>query len=243
MSGIGIEETEQWLIGPIFSSTHPFFSINKPTVIYTWIILGIIAGILLLARYLISKKDSMGRFATLYGVRLFVQMVDQSLTVFSFNHFVFITAIFCFVFMCNLISIIPWMEEPTTDLNTTLALGIISFLYTQVAAVHSGGLWNYIRGYFSPFFLMMPINLIGKLATVVSISFRLFGNIFGGSIISSIYFTAIRGNFTLEFLGLASGINLILAGFFVIFEGFLQAFVFAMLSLTYLSLATQGEEY
>ena len=241
MSGIGIEETEQWLIGPIFSSNHPFFSINKPTVIYTWITLGLIAVILLVARYIISKKDSMARFTTLYCVRLFVRMVEQTLSDFSFNHFVFITALFCFVFMCNVVSIIPWMEEPTTDLNTTLALGIISFLYTQVAAVQSGGLWKYIKGYLSPFFLMMPINVVGKLATVISLSFRLFGNIFGGSIISSVYFTAIRGNFTLEFLGLASGMNLILAGFFVIFEGFLQAFVFAMLSLTYLSLATQDE--
>ncbi|TET36145.1 F0F1 ATP synthase subunit A [Candidatus Dependentiae bacterium] len=241
MSGIGIEETEQWLIGPFFSSNHPFFSINKHTVIYTWITIGIIVAILLLGRYLLSKKDSMARFVTMYAVRLFVGMVDQTLSIFSFNHFVFITSLFCFVFACNLVSIIPWMEEPTIDLNTTLALGIISFLYTQVAAIGEGGLWKYIRGYFSPFFLMMPINVVGKLATVVSISFRLFGNIFGGSIISSIYFTAIQGNFMFEFIGLASGLNLLLAAFFVIFEGFLQAFVFAMLSLTYLSLAIQSE--
>jgi len=241
MSGIGIEETEQWLIGPFFSSNHPFFSINKHTVIYTWITIGIIVAILLLGRYLLSKKDSMARFVTMYAVRLFVGMVDQTLSIFSFNHFVFITSLFCFVFACNLVSIIPWMEEPTIDLNTTLALGIISFLYTQVAAIGEGGLWKYIRKYFSPFFLMMPINVVGKLATVVSISFRLFGNIFGGSIISSIYFTAIQGNFMFEFIGLASGLNLLLAAFFVIFEGFLQAFVFAMLSLTYLSLAIQSE--
>ena len=241
MSGIGIEETEQWLIGPIFSSTHPFFSINKPTVIYTWITLGIITVVLLIGRYLLFRKDSMARFVTIYAVRLLVNMVDQTLSKFSFNHFVFITTIFCFVFACNIVGIIPWMKEPTLDLNTTLALGIISFLYTQVAAIQADGWWKYVKGYFSPIFLMMPINVVGRLASVVSISFRLFGNIFGGSIISSIYFTAIRGNITLEAVGLISGFNLLLAGFFVVFEGFLQAFVFAMLSLTYLSLATQEE--
>jgi F-type H+-transporting ATPase subunit a len=88
---------------------------------------------------------------------------------------------------------------------------------------------------------MLPLNVIGKLATVVSISFRLFGNIFGGSIISSIYFNAIQGRFLLELIGLISGINLIMVLFFGIFEGFLQAFVFSMLSLTYLSIALQGE--
>lgn len=241
MSGIGIAETDQWLVGSLFSSTHPFFAINKHTVLYTWVALGIFALMLLIGRYCIMRKDSMARFVTLYVVRLILNMVEQTLDKFSFNHFVFIATIFCFILICNWVSIIPWMEEPTTDLNTTLSLGIISFLYTQVAAIQAVGLWKYTKGYLSPIFLMLPINIVGKLATVVSISFRLFGNIFGGSIISSIYLTAIRGNFTFETIGIVSGLNLLLTGFFVIFEGFLQAFVFATLSLTYLSLATQGE--
>lgn len=241
MSGIGMEETEQWLVGSFFLSDNPFFSINKYTVIYTWITLGILTVMLLIGRYLVLRKDSLARFVTLYVVRFLVDMVDQALTTFSFNHFVFIATIFCFVLACNLISIIPWMEEPTTDLNTTLALGIISFLYAQTAAIRATGLWNYIKGYFSPFFLMMPLNVMGRLATILSISFRLFGNIFGGSIISNVYFNAIRGSVLWETVGIVSGLNLLLAGFFGIFEGFLQAFVFSMLSLTYLSLATQGE--
>ena len=133
------------------------------------------------------------------------------------------------------------MEEPTTDVNTTLALGLVSFFYTQSAAIKAEGLWSYIKGYFSPFFLMMPLNVVGKLATIISISFRLFGNIFGGSIITGIWFNAIQGNFLLEIIGLATGINLIIVIFFGLFEGFLQAFVFGMLSLTYLSIALQGE--
>ncbi len=241
MNGSGLLETEQWLIGSFFASDHPFFRINKSTVLYTWLTLAVLAAILFLGRYLLSKKDSMGRFSTMLCVQQFIEMINQALTRFSFNHFVFITTIFCFVLACNIISLIPWMEEPTTDLNTTLALGLISFFYIQFAAVKTAGLWRYIKGYFSPFFIMMPLNVLGKLATVVSISFRLFGNIFGGAIISSIYFSAIQGNFVFELIGLASGINLMLALFFGLFEGFLQAFVFAMLSLTYLSLAVQSE--
>lgn len=241
MNGIGLTEAEQWYIGPLFASQHSFFTINKSTVIYTWITLLVLVGILLFARYLLSKKDSMGRFIVIYCVQLFVDMVNQSMAVFSFNHFVFITTIFCFVFACNIISLIPWMEEPTTDLNTTLALGLVSFLYAQFATIRARGLWPYVKGYFTPFFLMFPLNVIGKLATIISISFRLFGNIFGGSIIGSIYFNAIQGNFIFEILGLISGLNLVLAVFFGFFEGFLQAFVFAMLSLTYLSISLQGE--
>lgn len=241
MSKFDLVETDQWLIGPLFNSSHPFFHLNKETVINTWITLLFITVVLLIGRYLLSKKESIGRFIVISLVQFFVDLINQTLTTFSFGHFTFITTTFCFILACNFVSALPWMEEPTKDLNTTLSLGMIAFLYTQWAAINAAGLKNYIKGYFSPFFIMLPLNVIGKLATIVSISFRLFGNIFGGSIISSLYFTVIKGHFFLELLGLLSGINLVIVIFFGIFEGFLQAFVFSMLSLTYLSIALQGE--
>lgn len=243
MSGFDIVETDQWLFGSLFGIDHSFLRINKPTVIYTWITLAFIAAVLFLGRYFLTKKKSLGNFITLQFISFFVDLINQTLTKFSMKHFVFVTTTFCFVLGCNIVSLIPWMKEPTTDLNTTLALGLISFFYTQWAAIQATGLWKYITGYFSPFFLMMPLNVVGKLATIVSISFRLFGNIFGGSIISGIYFNAIQGRFFLELLGLATGINLSIVVFFGLFEGFLQAFVFGMLSLTYLSIALQDEGY
>lgn len=241
MSGLDLTETDQWLLGPLFGSDHPFWRINKKIVIFTWITLGLIFASLLLGRFLLRKKKSLGRFMTMQFTQFFVGLINQTLTEFSMTHLAFVTTTFCFVFACNVVSIIPWMEEPTTDVNTTLSLGLVSFFYTQWASIRSIGLWTYIKGYFSPFFIMMPLNIIGKLATVISISFRLFGNIFGGSIIGNIYFQAIHGKFLLEVIGLATGVNLIIVAFFGIFEGVLQAFVFGMLSLTYLSLAIQGE--
>jgi F-type H+-transporting ATPase subunit a len=86
---------------------------------------------------------------------------------------------------------------------------------------------------------MLPLNVIGKLSSIISISFRLFGNIFGGAIITKLYFGAIGGSIILELLGLLSGLNFLIVAFFTLFEGLLQAFVFAMLTLTYLALSTQ----
>jgi F-type H+-transporting ATPase subunit a len=236
--GTDLFGTEQWLIPA--GVEHPFFYLNIHTILYTWITLGIIAALLFWGRYFLTKKDSLGKFITISFVQFFMDLLKQSLP-FSFGHFVFITTTFCFVLACNLISIVPGIEEPTKDLNTTLALGLVAFIYTQVAAIQAMGLGNYVKGYFSPFFVMLPLNIVGKLASVVSLSFRLFGNIFGGAIISSIYFSAIKGNLFLEFLGLISGLNLSVTIFFGIFEGFLQAFVFSMLALTYLSIAVHGE--
>jgi F-type H+-transporting ATPase subunit a len=70
----------------------------------------------------------------------------------------------------------------------------------------------------------------------------LFGNIFGGVVIMKIWSGFIEGSIALEFFNLLSGMYFLLVGFFVLFEGFLQAFVFSILTLTYLSIAIQGEE-
>ncbi len=241
MSGFDLAKTDQWHLGPFFGIDHTFLRINKPTVLYTWITLLLLAGLLFLGRYLLTKKNGLGKYLTLSFIQFFVDLINQTLARFSMGHFIFITTTFCFVLACNIVSLIPWMDEPTTDINTTLALGLVSFFYTQWASIKADGLGRYIKGYFLPFFIMMPLNVVGKLATIISISFRLFGNIFGGSIISSIWFNAIQGNFILEIIGLATGINIIIVAFFGLFEGFLQAFVFGMLSLTYLSLALQDE--
>ena len=88
---------------------------------------------------------------------------------------------------------------------------------------------------------MLPLNIVGKIATVVSLSFRLFGNIFGGFIIATIYLKLIEGSILAETIGMFSGVALVITLFFGLFEGFLQAFVFSMLTLTYLSIALQGE--
>lgn len=250
MKGLDLVESEQWLLSPYIGYEHPFFTVNIKTVTHTWAMLGIMILLLIPVRLALKKKDGMVRFLALSFVQFFVDMANQALTTFSFAHFSFIATIFCFILASNMLSVIPWwqgptfmMKEPTTDLNTTFALGIISFLYIQGAAIKAQGLWLYIKGYFSPFFIMLPLNVVGKFAMIISISFRLFGNIFGGSIITEIWFQLIRGSFVFETIGMLSGINMLIVLFFGIFEGFLQAFVFAMLTLTYLSIALTGEEH
>jgi F-type H+-transporting ATPase subunit a len=134
------------------------------------------------------------------------------------------------------------MEEPTKDISTTLALGIISFIYVQTYTIKTQGFREYIKEFLVPFFLMAPLHIIGKLATIVSISFRLFGNIFGGSIISKLYLNLLQKSIFLELAGIVTGLNLLVISFFGIFEAFLQAFVFTMLTLTYLALGSQHDE-
>lgn len=241
MTGTELLESEPWTLSWL-GLEHNFFTINPTTVVHTWIVIGLLIAILLPIRYLLKHRPGITTHLVTTYIRSFMDLCEQTIGYFSFVHFSFVTALFTFIFFCNIIIIIPWMEEPTKDLNTTLALGLIAFFYTQWWAIKEHGIIAYIKEYLTPIFLMLPLHVIGKLATIVSISFRLFGNIFGGSIISHIWLTTIQGSIIFETLGLISGINLVILLFFGLFEGFLQAFVFAMLALTYLSIALQGEE-
>lgn len=238
MKGAELIETSHWSLAPMVGYNHPLLVINSETVIHTWIIIGILVLILFGVRFLLHQTK-IGRFLVLNFVTFFIDLTKQSLGNVVFSHCVFAGSLFIFIALCNTASLVPWLDEPTKDLNTALALGIISFLYVQIVTIKTHGIGSYIKDFFKPFFVMAPLNIIGKLSSIISISFRLFGNIFGGAVITKIYFELINGHLLRELLGIFTGMNFLLIGFFTLFEGLLQAFVFAMLTLTYLSIGTQ----
>ncbi|MGB8367222.1 MAG: FoF1 ATP synthase subunit a [Candidatus Babeliales bacterium] len=241
MKGVELGETTVLSLAPIVGYEHPFLTINSTFVMHTWFAIALLFIILLPVKWILNNTQ-IGRFLILSFINFFMDLTTQATKNFSFGHFSFITALFSFILLCNIISVIPWIEEPTQDLNMTLALSIVAFIYIQAVTIRAHGIKNYIKEYFSPFFIMFPLNLVGKFASIISIAFRLFGNIFGSSIITQIYFGAIQGSIITELLGLLTGLNILLLLFFTIFEGFLQAFVFAMLTLTYLSIGLKTEE-
>jgi len=136
-----------------------------------------------------------------------------------------ICALFMFLFLCNWLGIIPHLEEPTKDLNTPLSYGILGFILAHHAGIKAKGLKTYLKDYCEPMFIMAPLNIIGELAKVISISFRLFGNIMGGSIIILVVSYLTFNLVTPPFLN----------AFFGAFVGTIQAFVFTMLTLVYIA--------
>jgi F-type H+-transporting ATPase subunit a len=136
-----------------------------------------------------------------------------------------ICALFMFLFLCNWLGIFPHLEEPTKDLNTPLSYGIMGFVLAHHAGIKAKGLKTYLKDYCEPMFIMAPLNVIGELAKVISISFRLFGNIMGGSIIILVVSYLTFNLVTPPFLN----------AFFGAFVGTIQAFVFTMLTLVYIA--------
>ena len=231
---------EHWQPLLAYGFTHPFWNFNITTLRDTWIVLTALFIVSFFIKYILAQKRSTPRYLLTSFVTYFMDLINQSLGAFTWHHFNFITSLFSFIFFCNIASLVPFMEEPTQDLNTTLALSLIAFIYTQIYAIKTHGIKNYFKEYCEPFFLMLPLHVVGKLATIISIAFRLYGNIYGGATITHLYFSGLKSWWIYEIAGLCTA-NIVMFGFFGLFEGFLQAFVFTMLTITYLSIAVHHE--
>nr|WP_242981712.1 F0F1 ATP synthase subunit A [Alkalibaculum bacchi] len=124
------------------------------------------------------------------------------------------------------------MRPPTADLNMTLALSILTFILTQFFAIKSKGIGTYLKGYIEPFPFLLPMNIMGELANPISLGFRLFGNLLGGTIIMGLLYTGLMNLIKLPLV-----IPIVAHAYFDIFSGLLQSFIFVMLSMVFIAMA------
>jgi len=145
--------------------------------------------------------------------------------------FPFIGTIFLYIMACNLLGLVPGFYSPTANINTPLSMALCTFILTHIIGVKFHGI-KYIKQFMGPVWwlapLMFPLELIGHFARVLSLSVRLFGNIFGKETVLAILFM----------LG-----GLFLAPLPILFLGilvsFIQALVFMLLSIVYFVLAME----
>ena len=194
-------------------------------VIHSWLVMAIlIVGALFLARgiQLIPRKGQSLLELVVQGLEDFmVEITGPEGRAF----FPFIGTIFLYILVSNLLGLIPGFFSPTANLNTTLSLAACTFILTHAIGIKFHGK-KYIKHFLGPSWLLTPIMLIieiiGHLARVMSLSVRLFGNIFGKEKILGILF-ALAG--------------LYLAPLPILFLGilvsFIQAVVFMLLSIVY----------
>lgn len=200
--------------------------LNMEAILMTWVVMALL---LLFAVLAIRKRDYIPQRFQIIGemiVGALYQLTEDALDRKQAEKYgPMICALFLFMLISNWLGIIPHLEEPTKDLNTPLALGLMGFVVAHHAGIKSKGFKAYASEYFQPMFFMMPLNLIGEMAKIVSISFRLFGNIMGGSIIILV----------VSHLTYSLVLPPLLNAFFGLFVGTIQAFVFTMLTVVYIS--------
>jgi len=139
------------------------------------------------------------------------------------------------IFISNIIGIIPGFEAPTASLNLTLSLAIIVFVYYHFEGIRTQGFTKYISHFMGPVKwlapLMFPIEIVSHFSRVISLSFRLFGNIKGDDL------------FLAVILALVPYIAPLPAYVLLTFMAFLQAFIFMILTYVYLAGAVVIEEH
>ncbi len=217
-------------LGKLHQLIIPFFghdiTINLEVIVMTWIVFIII---ILFGWFAARKRNILPHSTQVMGELLVTQLygltegaLDKEM---AKKYGPLICALFMFLVVANWLGIIPHLEEPTKDLNTPLSLGLMGFVIAHAAGIKAKGLKVYLKEYCEPIFFMLPLNLIGELAKIVSISFRLFGNIMGGAIIILV----------VSYLTYSIILPPFLFAFFGLFVGTIQAFVFTMLTVVYIS--------
>lgn len=140
----------------------------------------------------------------------------------------YLGSVFLFIFTLNMLGVIPLFRSPTMTLSTTAALGITTFIMVQQYAIRANGVVNYIKHFMGDVLwlapLMLVVEIIGELAKPLSLSLRLFGNIFGED-------NVIEQLMTLGGWIPVQAPMMLLA----LFTSFLQAFIFTTLSTIYIA--------
>lgn len=165
-----------------------------------------------------------------------------------------------YILVANWLDILPLdifnLNPATADLNQTLAIAVVVFLMVQGYSVQQLGLGGYLRRFTKPFDLalpmriaMTPLNIIEEIVKPITLSLRLFGNIFAGAVM--VYLIGVllgalplgqAGGFSIGGIVVSSIVTAIWKAFDVLFIGAIQAFIFMLLTIAYFGQAREGVE-
>jgi F-type H+-transporting ATPase subunit a len=145
----------------------------------------------------------------------------------------FATIVFLFILSCNLIGLVPGINSPTELEKVTLALAIATFVYYNFYGLKEQGVVGYLKHFAGPVWwlawLLFPIEIISHFARIMSLSVRLYANMFAGGLVTLVFFSLVPIGVPVVFLGLHLLVSVI------------QAFVFTLLVMIYLSLAVSHD--
>ena len=140
----------------------------------------------------------------------------------------YLTALLIYILLCNLMGLVPGLSSPTADVRIPLGLALVTFIYYQYHGVRVNGP-GYIKQFLGPVWwiapLLFPIEVISHLARILSLTVRLYANMFAGDLLTIAFFSLIPVGIPLVFLALHFGVAIV------------QAYVFMLLAAIYLSLA------
>lgn len=241
--------------GVQISGAQVFFTIPLPiqdlpitaAQVNSWAVMLSILGICLYLTHGIKViPDSKRQLAAEWIVDAVTKLVRNNMGEKFMGFAPFVAGIMALSALSSLSSLLG-LFAPTSDVNVVLGWAILVFILITHYKL-KGGLWAYIKGFFSPIPVFAPLNIIGEVATPISMSFRHYGNVMSGMVISTLITFALR-SLSRAVLGwlpgvlgeipfLQIGLPAVLSLYFDIFSGCMQAFIFAMLTMMFISTAS-----
>ncbi len=230
-------------------------------VTYTWLVMIILAGVAFMATRRLELVPRGAQNAMEVVLEQMQGMIDDVMGPQGRPYLPFIATLGLFILTANLMSLVPGLAGPTTNLNTTAACALVVFFAYHAIGLRTQGVVTYIKHFMGPVWwlapLMMPIEIISHLARPLSLTLRLFGNMVGGHILLAVIFFlmglngligwALHGGLAGALVGGLSGVIAIVftVGFLYplkMLVSFLQAFIFVMLTMLYIAGAIEHAE-
>ena len=156
---------------------------------------------------------------------------EQSESIIGHGHEKFsayLTVLGLFILIANLMGLVPGLESPTASPVVPLGFALVTFVYYHYHGIRSNG-FGYIKQFLGPvwwlYWLLLPIEIISHFARILSLTVRLYANMFAGDLVTLAFFSLLPVGIPLIFLGLHFGVAIV------------QAYVFILLAMIYLSLA------
>ena len=222
-----------WQLGPV---------IITDTVIVSWVIIALITAVCIwLTRNLQVKPTSKRQLVAEKLVTMVYNLIDGTMGAKWRALAPYIAALFAFSFVCSM-SGLTGVKAPTGDLSVVMAMALVTFVMIQYYGIKAKGVFGHCKKFIN------PLNLISEVATPVSMTFRHFGNIAAGGVITTLLYAALAYLSTvvlkiipIEFLQkipvFQVGLPAVLSIYFDVFTSFLQAYIFCMLTMVYVSMA------
>jgi F-type H+-transporting ATPase subunit a len=208
---------------------NPAAPIDDTFALELLVVLGFIAFFVLVRLTLsVEKPAAAQQFAEL--LHEFVGGQAESIIGKSYQRFqAFVTCIFLFVLACNLLGLIPVLKSPTQAVVVPFGLAVLTFIYYNFHGLREQGVVGYLKHFAGPVWwiawLLFPIEVISHVARMMSLTIRLWANMFAGDLVTLVFFSLIPVGIPALFLVMHLGVSVI------------QAFVFMLLSMIYLGQA------
>lgn len=223
------------------------------TMIVSWIVMILITGLCIWLTHdlkveNISKRQALAEMIVEQANKFVVGNMGE-----KFRHLIpFVAALFATSIVSNLISLIG-LRSPTADLSTEAAWAVVVFIMITAQKIKTGGVGGYLKGFTTPIAIMTPFNVLSELATPISMACRHLGNILSGVVINGLIYGALAvassallgllpgivGDVLAKIPILDVGIPAVLSVYFDWFSGFMQAFIFCMLTVMYIANAAE----